>query len=161
MSALVPKNIDTDTNLWLVKDYGIDDEPKLDDLKEVFVVVYRVKRKIKDQTEEIYSFTTSFEQAFKRFKLLPSACVFLKRYFTDDEKLIKLAEDGTTCFDGVEIHEDIEEKTMSEIIEMCKTDVENLDITHNSDTEVSDDINPPDPPPTPHIVKEECEIKND
>ena len=44
---------------------------------------------------EIYSFTTNFDQALKRFKLLPACKCLLKRFLTDDENLIELAVSGT------------------------------------------------------------------
>lgn len=102
--------LETEPEFWLKNDYGVANENlSVDDLKEVFVVCYTIKKKGSKEPEEIYSFTTDFEQAFKRFKLLPHRKCLLKRFMTDDEELIKLAVEGTKPkpdveeFEGAEI----------------------------------------------------------
>lgn len=103
--------LETEPEFWIKNSYGVANENlKVDDLKEVFVICYTIKKKGKsNEPEEIYSFTTDFDQAFKRFKLLPHRKCLLKRFMTDDEELIKLAVEGTKPkpdvdeFEGVEI----------------------------------------------------------
>ena len=88
--------MDTDPEYWLTGDYGTANENlKIEDLTEVYVVAYTLKKKGSKEPEEIYTFTTDFEQALKRFKLLPHTKCFLKRVLTDSEQLIILAKDGT------------------------------------------------------------------
>lgn len=88
--------METDPEMWVIKEYGNNNEDlKVEDLTEVYAIVYSIKKKGKNEPEEIYTFTTDFEQAFKRFKLLPHTKCFLKRFLTDDDNLIKLAQDGT------------------------------------------------------------------
>jgi hypothetical protein len=88
--------METDPEFWVVKEYGNNNEDlKVEDLTEIYSICYTVKKKGKKEPEEIYTFTTDFEQAFKRFKLLPHTKCFLKRFLTDDENLITLARDGT------------------------------------------------------------------
>jgi hypothetical protein len=88
--------METDPEFWVVKEYGNNNEDlKVEDLTEIYSICYSVKKKGKKEPEEIYTFTTDFEQAFKRFKLLPHTKCFLKRFLTDDENLITLARDGT------------------------------------------------------------------
>ena len=88
--------IETDGEPYITGYYGPNNED-LDESKltEVFVTVYTIKRKGEPQPEEVYAFTTDFEQAFKRFKLLPHNKCFLKRFFTDNAELIRLAVEGT------------------------------------------------------------------
>ena len=90
------ENISGEADLLVVKEYGHDNENlTVEMLTEVFVVVYTyLKRGVKQPTE-IYSFTTDFDQALKRFKLLPACKCLLKRFLTDDENLIELAITGT------------------------------------------------------------------
>jgi hypothetical protein len=91
-----PEYIDAKPDYWLVNEYGIaNEELTVDKLTEIYTVCYTIKKRGSDQPEEIYTFTTDFEQALKRFKLLPHKKALLKRFLTDDESLIKLAIDGT------------------------------------------------------------------
>ena len=88
--------LETDASYYLTKDYGVGNESlKIEDLTEVFTIVYTLKKKGSNALDEVYSFTTDFEQAFKRFKLLPHTKCLLKRIFTDDATLINLAKEGT------------------------------------------------------------------
>lgn len=88
--------METDAELWVTKEYGNNNEDlKVEDLTEVYATVYTIKKKGLNEPEAVYAFTTDFEQAFKRFKLLPHKKCFLKRFLTDDEDLIKLAIEGT------------------------------------------------------------------
>jgi hypothetical protein len=88
--------METDPEFWIIGDYGENNEELIvEKLTEIFSVCYTIKKKGKKEPEEIYTFTTDFEQAFKRFKLLPHTKCFLKRFLTDDPNLIKLAQDGT------------------------------------------------------------------
>lgn len=88
--------IDTEGEPFVTKSYGENNENlKESDLTEIFVVCYTIKKKGQKEPEEVYSFTTDFDQAFKRFKLLPNTKCFLKRFMTDDDELIRLAKDGT------------------------------------------------------------------
>ena len=90
------QNISGEADLLVVKEYGPENENlTVEMLTEVFVVVYTyLKRGVKEPTE-IYTFTTDFDQALKRFKLLPACKCLLKRFLTDDENLIELAISGT------------------------------------------------------------------
>ena len=87
------KYLELDPMPFLVKDYP-NDEPDVDSLVEVYIVVYTLERKGKEP-QEIYTFTCDFEQAYKRYKLLPHTRALLKRVLTDDENLIRLGRDGT------------------------------------------------------------------
>jgi uncharacterized protein YihD (DUF1040 family) len=88
--------IDTEPTYYVVKDYGFNNENlKVEELTEVYVVIYKLKKKGSNEDTEIHTFTTDFEQAFKRFKILPNTKALLKRFLTDDDNLIKLAIDGT------------------------------------------------------------------
>lgn len=89
-----PEYLDVEANTWITKDYPIDHDLDVNTLTEIYIIVYLLERKGRDP-EEIYTFTTDFEQAFKRFKLLPNTQGFLKRILTDDDNLIALAKDGT------------------------------------------------------------------
>lgn len=91
-----PEYLEVDPETWLVKDYPDDIEPDVNDLTEVYVVVYTLepKKGFKEPTE-VYTFTTDFEQAYKRFKLLPHTQGLLKRILTDDDNLIQMAREGT------------------------------------------------------------------
>jgi hypothetical protein len=89
-----PEYLETDPETWLTKDYPNEDDLVVDNLTEIYIVIYKLERKGKDP-EEVFTFTTDFEQAYKRFKLLPNTQGLLKRILTDDESLIKLAVDGT------------------------------------------------------------------
>jgi hypothetical protein len=89
-------NIQGDPELWVIKDYGSDNEDlTVEQLTEVFVIIYTYLKKGVKEPIEVYTFTTDFEQALKRFKLLPACKCLLKRVLTDDDDLIKLAHDGT------------------------------------------------------------------
>ena len=88
--------IDTEPNYHITKEYGFANENlKIEDLTELFATCYTVKKKGSKEPEEIYAFTTDCDQAFKRFKLLPYTKCFMKRIFTDDDELIRLAIEGT------------------------------------------------------------------
>jgi hypothetical protein len=88
--------LDTEPTLYVKKEYGVDNEDlTIDKLTEVFVIVYTYKKKGVQEVQEVYTFTTDFDQALKRFKLLPHTKALLKRILTDDDELIKLAVDGT------------------------------------------------------------------
>ncbi len=87
------KYLELDPMPFLVKEYE-NDEPDTNALVEVYIVVYTLERKGKEP-QEIYSFTCDFEQAYKRYKLLPHTRALLKRVLTDDENLIRLGRDGT------------------------------------------------------------------
>ena len=90
------ENIEGEAELLVTKEYGKDNcDLTVDMLTEVFVVVYTYLKKGVKEAVEIYTFTTDFEQAFKRFKLLPACKCLLKRFLTDDENLINLAVTGT------------------------------------------------------------------
>ena len=94
--ALAPEHIEMDAEFLVTKEYGPDNiELSVDKLTEVFCVVYTYCKKGIKEPEEVFSFTTDFEQAMKRFKLLPNKKALVKRFLTDDEGLIKLGIDGT------------------------------------------------------------------
>jgi hypothetical protein len=89
-------NIHGDCELYVTKEYGIDNiDLTVDQLTEVFVIVYTYRKKGQKEHIEVYTFTTDLEQALKRFKLLPTCKCLLKRFLTDDENLIELAISGT------------------------------------------------------------------
>lgn len=89
-----PDLFDVKPDTWITGEYPIDHDMDINSLTELFVVVYKLERKGRED-EEIYTFTTDFEQAYKRFKLLPNTQGLLKRIFTDDVNLIALAHEGT------------------------------------------------------------------
>ena len=94
--ALEPNHIEMEAEFLVTKEYGLDNiELSVDKLTEVFCVVYTYCKKGQKEPEEVFSFTTDFEQAMKRFKLLPNKKALVKRFLTDDDGLIKLAVDGT------------------------------------------------------------------
>ena len=94
--ALEPNHIEMEAEFLVTKEYGPDNiELSVDKLTEVFCVVYTYCKKGQKEPEEVFSFTTDFEQAMKRFKLLPNKKALVKRFLTDDDGLIKLAVDGT------------------------------------------------------------------
>jgi len=80
--------------ILLVKEY--EETPKNSDLTEVFVIIYALDLpnwKIKEETDGIeYVFFTSFEKAFKRFKIEGPRKSLMKRIFTDNDELIELAK---------------------------------------------------------------------
>ena len=86
--------IETEPEKLITKEYSLDKDITEEDLTEVFVIVYTIEVKGRDP-EEVYTFTTDFEQAYKRLKILPNASGFLKRIFTDSDELIRLAKEGT------------------------------------------------------------------
>jgi len=89
-------NIQGNPELWVIKEYGLDNEDlTVENLTEIFVIIYTYLKKGVKEPIEVYTFTTDFEQALKRFKLLPACKCLLKRVLTDDDNLIKLAVDGT------------------------------------------------------------------
>ena len=108
--------METEPSYYVTKDYGIGNETlKIEHLTEVYVVCYTIKKKGSNEPEEIYTFTTLFEQALKRFKLLPHTKCLLKRVLTDNEELIKLAQDGTketVVFDEDASQVSLDETTM-------------------------------------------------
>lgn len=118
--------LETEPEFWVVREYGENNEDlKVEDLTEVFAVCYTVKKKGKKEPEEIYTFTTDFEQAFKRFKLLPNTKCFLKRFLTDDEVLIKLAVDGTKPKYSMEdLTDEDKEVSLKEIIDQFRDEDE-------------------------------------
>lgn len=90
------ENIEGEAELLVTKEYGPDNcDLTVEQLTEVFVVIYTYLKKGVKEPVEIYTFTTDFDQAFKRFKLLPACKCLLKRFLTDDEGLINLAITGT------------------------------------------------------------------
>lgn len=94
--SLSVDNIHGDCELYVTKEYGPDNiDLTVEQLTEIFVIVYTYLKKGSKEPIEVYTFTTDFEQALKRFKLLPSCKCLLKRFLTDDENLIELAHSGT------------------------------------------------------------------
>jgi hypothetical protein len=89
-----PELLDVKPDTWITGDYPIDHDMDINSLTELYIVVYKLERKGRED-EEIYTFTTDFEQAYKRFKLLPNTQGLLKRIFTDDANLIAIAKEGT------------------------------------------------------------------
>jgi hypothetical protein len=89
-----PEYLDVKPDTWITKEYPEDHIVDVNSLTEVYIVIYILERKGLDP-EEIFTFTTDFEQAFKRFKLLPNTQGFLKRILTDDDNLIAIAKEGT------------------------------------------------------------------
>jgi len=93
-----------DPYIMLVKEY--ETKPNVDDLIEVFAVVYVLdlpKWEVKEETDGVeYVFFTSLEKAFKRFKVEGPHKSILKRILTDNEELVELARKN----DIVDIPED-------------------------------------------------------
>lgn len=93
-----------DPYYMLVKEY--ETKPNIDDLIEVFAVIYVLdlpKWEVKNETDGVeYVFFTSLEKAFKRFKVEGPRKSILKRIYTDNEELVELARRN----DNVEIPED-------------------------------------------------------
>lgn len=134
------QNISGEADLLVVKEYGHDNENlTVEMLTEVFVVVYTyLKRGVKEPTE-IYTFTTDFEQALKRFKLLPACKCLLKRFLTDDENLIELAITGTKP--KVEMTDDLNSEATSVQIKeiMDRFNDDDVDRTGITIRELNDD----------------------
>jgi len=131
--------LETDASYYLTKDYGVGNENlKIEALTEVFTVVYTLKKKGSLEPEEVYSFTTDFEQAFKRFKLLPHTKCLLKRVFTDDDTLIKLAIDGTKLkaeqlgYDKDELDKLASEYDVKEILDRFRDEDDNGKPVYNT-----------------------------
>jgi hypothetical protein len=80
--------------ILLVKEY--EEPPKNTDLTEVFVIIYSLDLptwKIKEETDGVeYVFFTSFDKAFKRFKIEGPKKSLMKRIFTDNDELIEVAK---------------------------------------------------------------------
>jgi hypothetical protein len=90
----------TDTPIFkLVKEY--ETNPSIDELTEIFVVVYRVdlpnwQQKV-DKDENLkesmrYLFFNNLEKAIKQYKYYGPKGAVLSRMITDDDELIELAE---------------------------------------------------------------------
>jgi hypothetical protein len=96
----------------LVKEY--EGKPKLEDLTEVFAIVYAYelpKWQIKEETDGVeYVFFTSLEKAWKRFKYEGPRRALMKRIFTDNDELIELAKRN----DNIEIKEETVKETVEE-----------------------------------------------
>lgn len=89
-------NIHGNCELYVTKEYGPDNvDLTVEQLTELFVIVYTYLKKGHTEPVEVYTFTTDFDQALKRFKLLPACKCLLKRFLTDDDNLINLAVSGT------------------------------------------------------------------
>ena len=89
--------LDTEPILYLTGYYDEDNPVDKDELTEIYCVVYKVDKQILGvEPKELYTFTTKFQQAFKRFKIFPTGYAVIKRFLTDDENLVKLAVQGTT-----------------------------------------------------------------
>lgn len=116
----------------LVKEY--ETKPNVDDLVEVFAVIYVLdlpKWEVKNETDGVeYVFFTSLEKAFKRFKIEGQRKSILKRILTDNEELVELARRN----DNVEIPEDdgeeveIPEQTEQHELHICKPKEEKDDV---------------------------------
>lgn len=90
------ENIHGDCELYVTKDYGENNEElTVEKLTEIFVIVYTYTKKGSKEPIEVYTFTTDFDQALKRYKLLPNCKCLLKRFLTDDDNLCELAHSGT------------------------------------------------------------------
>jgi hypothetical protein len=83
----------------LVKEY--ETSPKIEDLTEVFSVVYRVDlpnwKHTGDKDDDLkqsmrYLFFTSLDKAFKQYKYYGPRGAVLSRIITDNDELIQLAE---------------------------------------------------------------------
>jgi len=106
----------------LVKEY--ETNPKIEDLKEIFIVIYVVdlpnwKRQgnedqiLKDSMR--YLFFTDLERAMKQYKYFGPKGAFLQRAFTDNDELIELAEQSNfTIEEEEETIEKIEDKVEEE-----------------------------------------------
>jgi len=103
----------------LVKEY--EENPKIEDLTEIFVVVIRedlpnwklTNNEDEDLKESMrYFFFTSLEKAFKQYKYFGPRGSVLSRIITDDEELIALAEKSNRIIipDDEEVKEEIEQK---------------------------------------------------
>ena len=76
--------------------YLIDDsKTNMEDLTEIFVVVYKEDRGVFLEPKENYIFFNDFKPAYHRFKMIGQSHALIKRIFTDDEKIIKLAQINT------------------------------------------------------------------
>jgi len=84
----------------IVKDYE-NNNPKIEDLTEVFSVTYRVQlpnyKEVPDATENLknslrYNFFTDLEKAFKQYKYYGPRGAVIARIFTDKDELIELAQ---------------------------------------------------------------------
>ena len=114
--------LDTSPTPYLTGDYD-DTEPDVNTLTEVYIVLYTLERK-GQEPKEIYSFTTIFSQAYKRFKMLPNSTAFLKRVLTDNQALIKLAKDGTKPEADNSIPEELHHDELASVMERLTHDEE-------------------------------------
>jgi hypothetical protein len=85
------------TNAELEPSFYLVDDSKtnIDDLTEVFIVIYKEDMGMFREPKENYIFFSDFKTAFNRHKMIGSTQSLIKRVFTDDEKLIKLAQMNT------------------------------------------------------------------
>jgi len=87
----------TGDHLYYYKEGTDDENVNKEEFKEVFCVCYKVKSKLPGiDDKEMYSFTTKLDQAYKRFRIFPHRYATLLCIMTNDDKIIKLSEDGTT-----------------------------------------------------------------
>jgi hypothetical protein len=106
-----------DPHYILIKEYA--DKPNIDDLQEMFVVVYVMDLpnwQIKEETDGVeYVFFTSLDKAFKRFKAEGPRRALLKRVFTDNDELIELGKKN----DNIEVPEEevVEEEKKQDVLE--------------------------------------------
>ena len=129
------ENIQGDAKLLVTKEYGPDNEDLTAEmLTEVFVVVYTYLKKGVKEPAEVYTFTTDFDQALKRFKLLPACKCLLVRFLTDDDNLIGLAVTGTKP--KVELNDETNAIDLKEILDRFSDDgVDRMGITCRELTE--------------------------
>lgn len=129
------ENIQGDAKLLVTKEYGPDNEDLTAEmLTEVFVVVYTYLKKGITEPTEVYTFTTDFDQALKRFKLLPACKCLLARFLTDDDALIGLAVTGTKP--KVELNDETNSIDLKEILDRFSDDgVDRMGITCRELTE--------------------------
>jgi hypothetical protein len=103
----------------LVKEY--ETNPKIEDLTEVFSVVYRVDlpnwKQTGDKDGDLkqsmrYLFFTSLEKAIKQYKYYGPRGAVLTRIITDNDELIELAEKSN--FEVIVSDEEKEEEKVEE-----------------------------------------------
>jgi hypothetical protein len=82
-----------DPEYILKKEY--DGKPNIDDLHEVFVIVYKVDTVTKEFKKSArFVFIKSLEKAMKQWKIFGPRGALLHRIFTDDDDINELALDN-------------------------------------------------------------------
>lgn len=103
-------NTELDPHFYLID----DSKTSVDELIEIFVVIYREDRGTFIEPRENYIFFEDFKRAYHRFKMIGPSHALIKRILTDDEKLVKLAKMNTIVIPNDEKEEEKKETSDEE-----------------------------------------------